>query len=80
LRKSSYWYLIFTGVLREGEKEFLYLYYLTRQEQILIYNDSLPRPNPNDAGPGWNRTWVCSDASSTDMQYLRPLCHCRAQY
>ena len=28
--------------------------YLTRQvshEQILTYNDSLPRPNPDDAGP-----------------------------
>ena len=48
-----------------------------------------PSPNPDDAGPivlrrmglpvtagcdtAWDQTWVCSDASSTAMQYLRPL-------
>ena len=52
-------------------------------EQILIYNDGVPRSNPNldNAGPivrrpmglnhGWvNRTRVCNDASSTEMQCL----------
>ena len=59
------------------------------QEQILIYNDGLHRPNPNAAGPivhrpmgllntagcdtAWNRTRVCSDTSSTEMQCIRPL-------
>ena len=65
--------------------------YLTRQvsyEQILIYNDGLHRPNPDDAGPivprpitaGFDTALesnqgVCSDALSTEMQCLRPLCH-----
>jgi hypothetical protein len=55
---------------------------------ILIYNDSLLWPNTNldDAvcrpmalpitasrDTAWNRTRVCSDASSTEMQCLRPL-------
>ena len=45
-----------------------------------------PSPNPDDTGPivhclmassntAWDRTRICSDASGTVMQCLRPLCH-----
>ena len=50
-----------------------------------------PNPNPDDTGPivrrpmglpitagcdtAWKRTRICSDASSTEMQRLRPLRH-----
>jgi hypothetical protein len=52
--------------------------------------------NPDNAGPivrrpidfpitascdtAWNQTGVCSDASNTEMQCLRPLCHSGAPY
>jgi hypothetical protein len=73
---------------------YIFIYYLTMQvssEQILIYNDGLPRQNPNDTGPivrcpvghpiasgcdtACIRTRDCSDASYTEMQCLRPLRH-----
>ena len=72
-------------------------FYLTFNEasqlrtNYYIYNEGLPWPNPNDAGPivrhpmglpitagcdtAWNRTRVCNDASSTEMQCLRSLRH-----
>ena len=74
--------------------KFVFFFYLTRQvssEQILIYNDGLPRPNPDDAGPivrrpmglpitagydaAWIRTTDCSDTSCTEKQCLRTLRH-----
>ena len=75
------------------------IFYITRQvhkEQILIYNDGLQRPNPDDVGPivrrhvglpitagcdtAWIRTRVSVvDASSTEMQCLRPLRHSGAK-
>jgi hypothetical protein len=58
---------------------------------IIIYNDGLPRPDPNNAGPivrrpmglsitadcetAWNQTRVYSDSFSTEMQCLRLLRH-----
>ena len=72
---------------------FLFNLDLTRQvsKQIIIYNDGLLRPNPDDAGPivrcpmelpitagcdtAWIRTRYYSDASCTEMQCLRPLRH-----
>jgi hypothetical protein len=73
--------------------------YLTRQvsqEQILIYNDGLPWPNLDSAGPvvhrpmglpitarcdaAWIQTRDCSDASCAEMQCLRPLRHSGAQH
>jgi hypothetical protein len=64
-------------------------FYLTRQvssEQILIYNDGLPRPNPDDAGPivrrpmvlpvmarcftAWIRTRDSRDTCCNEMQCL----------
>jgi hypothetical protein len=68
----------------------LYLTKQVSSEQIIIY-DGLPRPNRDDAGPivrrpmglpitarcdtAWIRTRDCSDASCTEMQCLRSLCH-----
>jgi hypothetical protein len=57
-------------------------FYLTRQvseEQILIYNDNLHRPNPDNTGPDLKQG-VCSDTSSTEMQCLRPLHHLGAYH
>jgi hypothetical protein len=56
--------------------------YLTRQvsyEQILIYNDNLPRPNPDDTGPivrrpiglpitaGCDAAWILEDKSFVEQ-------------
>ena len=71
-----------------GSSEFkknIFNLYLTRQvckEYILIYNDGLPQPNPDNAGPivcrpmglpitarcdtAWNRTRDCSAMSCTE--------------
>ena len=64
--------------------------YLTRQvsyEQILIYNDCLPRTTLGQLCAAlwysqsrsvmivWNLTRVCSDASSTEIQCLRLMHH-----
>ena len=52
----------------------LYLLYLTREvseEQILIYNDSPHRPNPDDAGPIVRRPMGLPTMASYDTAWSR---------